>query len=868
MGSLTELLLATQDPSRCKQAQDQIFAAEKASVDQYFTALAQELAGSDKPAVARQLSGLLLKNGLFAKDAAKNAELKNRWFSLPDTCRNLVKEATTQALIAPEVDVGKAAAQVLAKIGTIEIPQGTWPGLVPLLLQHVTNQDPNNPRQHNCRQIALVTLGYLCEDLVLLQEQEGVSINDELSNHIMTAVVQGMRDVDASTKLEATRAFYHAVGLASRAFKNERERSFIMEVVLETCKFEGSELVQIAAFECLVQIAAQYYQYTDTYIEKFWMLLLHTVRTSPEKVAIPAMEFWSTICDEELYIEDLVAYGQAEGRRSLNIIQQVLPFLVPLLTETLTRQQDEEDDDTWNLAMAAGTCLGLVAQVVGDGCVDLVLAFVQQNFGNPDWKHREAAMLAYGSIMEGPTSEKMRPLVQSSYGSLVGLLNDQSVAVRDTIAWTLGRIAQFHPSIVPVQSLMPALVEKLRDVPRVASNTCWVVQVIAEAQTANATPGQAPMTTALSQFFPMLAEGLLAVAARPDAQERNLRMAAYNALSVLVTHSGNDCLGHMEKLMQEMLNHLANSFKCLDRECELQGYICGVLTALTQRLREKLLPAADRLMEECLKVFQAYQQVKGGAQVLQEEALLLAAAIANAVGANFERFMPHFAPYLKVGLENYEDTQVCVMATGVVGDLCRALEGKVITYCDVILQILYANLQNTVVDRRIKAAIMAAFGDIALAVTGDFEKYLAPVMVMLKEASATKKEHGPADNEDWIEYLNSLREGVLEAYTGIIHGLRDANKLHLFKEHVNTVIFLVKEITEDPSHSDSVMRAAVGVIGDLIMVFQQELTAHLGQAPFLVQLVEYASRCQDDRMQKTAQWLRGLLQKYAGGIQN
>lgn len=46
----------------------------------------------------------------------------------------------------------------------------------------------------------------------------------------------------------------------------------------------------------------------------------------------------------------------------------------------------------------------------------------------------------------------------------------------DTIAWTLGRIAQFHPAIVPVKQLMPLLCEKLRDVPRVSANICWNVQ--------------------------------------------------------------------------------------------------------------------------------------------------------------------------------------------------------------------------------------------------------------------------------------------------------------------------------------------------------------------------------------------------------
>ena len=46
--------------------------------------------------------------------------------ALPTNSRNLVKEATTTALVFPQVDVGKAAAQVLAKIGAIEIPPNEW----------------------------------------------------------------------------------------------------------------------------------------------------------------------------------------------------------------------------------------------------------------------------------------------------------------------------------------------------------------------------------------------------------------------------------------------------------------------------------------------------------------------------------------------------------------------------------------------------------------------------------------------------------------------------------------------------------------------------------------------------------------------
>lgn len=47
-----------------------------------------------------------------------------------------------------------------------------------------------------------------------------------------------------------------------------------------------------------------------------------------------------------------------------NFIKAVVPHLVPVLLQQLTKQEEgqEQDDTAWNLAMASGTCLGLLAR--------------------------------------------------------------------------------------------------------------------------------------------------------------------------------------------------------------------------------------------------------------------------------------------------------------------------------------------------------------------------------------------------------------------------------------------------------------------------------------------------------------------------
>ena len=50
-----------------------------------------------------------------------------------------------------------------------------------------------------------------------------------------------------------------------------------------------------------------------------------------------------------------------------------------MLLDQLTKQEPGQDRDEgiWNVSMAAGTCLGLVAQCVKDEIVSLVMPYVQ-----------------------------------------------------------------------------------------------------------------------------------------------------------------------------------------------------------------------------------------------------------------------------------------------------------------------------------------------------------------------------------------------------------------------------------------------------------------------------------------------------------
>lgn len=64
--------------------------------------------------------------------------------------------------------------------------------------------------------------------------------------------------------------------------------------------------------------------------------------------------------------------------------------------------------------------------------------------------------------------------------TLIELMKDPSVVVRDTTAWTVGRICELLPEAaindIYLAPLLQCLIEGLSAEPRVASNVCWVRQ--------------------------------------------------------------------------------------------------------------------------------------------------------------------------------------------------------------------------------------------------------------------------------------------------------------------------------------------------------------------------------------------------------
>ncbi|XP_058075079.1 importin subunit beta-1-like [Magnolia sinica] len=859
---ITQILLAAQSPDGNVRtaAEESLKQFQEQNLPIFLLSLSVELSNDEKAPESRRLAGIILKNSLDAKDSARKELLIQHWVAIDGTLRSQIKDLLLRTLGSSVHEARHTSSQVIAKIASIEIPRKEWPELIGCLLSNMTQQE----KPASLKQATLETLGYVCEEI------SSQDLEQDQVNSVLTAVVQGMTLANhpGDVRLAATKALYNALGFAQTNFENEMERNYIMKVVCETAVSKEAEIRQ-AAFECLVSISTIYYDKLEPYMQTLFNLTANAVKGDEEPVALQAIEFWSSICDEEIEVQE--EDEDSEGATHSHFIEKALPLLVPMLLEMLLKQEEDQDQDDsiWNLSMAGGTCLGLVAKTVGDAIVPLVMPFVEANILKTDWRSREAATFAFGSILEGPSVEVLSPLVNGGLGFLLTAMKDGNSHVKDTTAWTLGRIFEILHSPASGYSVITdtnlagvvqVLLESVKDTPNVAEKACGAIYYLAQGY-----EEAGSSSSVLSPHLPNIIAALVFAAERTDGNDSRLRASAYETLNEVVRCSNlseaSPIIAHllpviMKKLEQTMEIQIVSSDD-REKQGDLQALLCGVLQVIIQKLsasddtKHMILQAADQMMLLFLKVFACRSST------VHEEAMLAIGALAYATGEEFAKYMSEFYRYLEMGLQNFEEYQVCAISVGVVGDICRALDAKVLPYCDGIMTHLLKDLSNTLLHRSVKPPIFSCFGDIALAINEQFEKYLPYAMPMLQGA-AELCARLDAHDEEMVDYGNQLRCGIFEAYSGILQGFKNS-KADLMMPFASHLLQFIEAVFEDKQRDEAVTKAAVAVMGDLADTLGPNMKILFKDCTFHMEFLGECFESDDEQLKETASWTQGMI---------
>jgi importin subunit beta-1 len=208
------------------------------------------------------------------------------------------------------------------------------------------------------------------------------------------------------------------------------------------------------------------------------------------------------------------AESTTEIRPFFNFARIACREVVPVLLQVMTKQDEDAADDDYNVSRAAYQALQLYSQCVQNEIIQPVLTFVEDNIRSEDWRRRDAAVAAFGAIMDGPEHSVLDPLIKQALPVVIGMMEDSSVVVRDSTAFALGRICDLGPGAVDpdshLQPLISCLFNGLSSTPKIASSCCWALMNLTDRFTGE---GITP-TNPLSKHFQDSIKSLLAVTER------------------------------------------------------------------------------------------------------------------------------------------------------------------------------------------------------------------------------------------------------------------------------------------------------------------------------------------------------------------
>lgn len=809
LAQLLENTILSADQSLRIASETQLKKLSNENFLQYAGLLSSVLIDSNAKLEARILAALTLKNELVSKDSIKNQQFAQRWVTVidPPSKEQIKLNALNGLMSGTEPRVANASAQLIAAIANIELPRGEW---VDLLKTMVDNTNPS--QLENVKRASLLALGYICESA---DPQSQVLISS--SNNILIAIVQGAQSSETSTqvRLAALNALADSLVFIKNNMEREGERNYLMQVVCEATQAQDTS-IQTAAFGCLCKIMSLYYPFMKPYMEQaLYALTIATMKSIDDKVASMAVEFWSTICEEEIDIAYELTQFPQSPLQSYNFALASLKEVVPNLLNLLTRQNEDPEDDDWNVSMSAGACLQLFAQNCGNHVLEPVLQFVEQNITSDNWRNREASVMAFGSIMDGPDRTQRTYYIHQALPAILNLMNDPAVQVKETAAWCIGRVADLIVDAIEPQQNLPGVIQAcligLQDHPKVATNCSWTIINLVE-QLAEAKPSP------IYSYYPALVDALIKAANRPD-NEFNARASAFSALTTMVEYA-TDAVAEisasistfvMDKLGQTMSVE-ESQLNMEDRQSlqELQANVLTVLAAVIRKSPTSVESVADMLMDLFLKILD-----KKDSSYIEDDVFYAISALAASLGKNFEKYLETFSPYLVRAL-NQVDSQVSITAVGFVADISNSLEEDFNKYATAFMNVLGQMISADNARKELKPAVLSVFGDIASNIGSNFTPYLNEVMALCVAAQNTKPENGTLEA---LDYHIKVLESVLDAYVGTVAGLR-GNPEALFP-YVGTIFQFISLIGEDPQlyGEDSTARSAVGIIGDIAAMF-------------------------------------------------
>jgi importin subunit beta-1 len=369
------------------------------------------------------------------------------------------------------------------------------------------------------------------------------------------------------------------------------------------------------------------------------------------------------------------------------------PFLTlstSILLQCLSLQSQSEPNDDYGSAEAAAVGLQLLTEKSeddeesGEQFHSLVLPFIQSNITHDDWRKRDAAIMAFGTIIGTPLRQSQRNL--QLVRAMIPILltssqpNHTPALIRSSAVWAIGRLFQGNLSFLLSANISPTpllngLTNSLSDPnARVQEQTVSAIAHFGEAlpEDIRDSSVRAILSLLVGRLFQFTSPQ-----SNPNLDSK-VKFASYSALSCLIENNPLEDEQQAVMLLEEVIRRLQWALEHSIADLEP---LCGFLSSSFVSLSfGSLQPHADTLVNLLLRSL-PYTPSDGFI------------SLGRLISECPEAIQTHHAAILGAVIRRL-DSDPCQDSISLVGDICHSFLEGVTPYAHTLIPRLLAILHN------------------------------------------------------------------------------------------------------------------------------------------------------------------------------
>ncbi|KAJ1560150.1 hypothetical protein HK405_008051 [Cladochytrium tenue] len=309
-----------------------------------------------------------------------------------------------------------------------------------------------------------------------------VSDDDAQVRKTGTIVITGLVSADISHGPEALQVLLSLVDGANTNPEVAENLSVYLEGLYRRANDNTKEIVKHVC-QGLVFAVEEFPEPVQDRMKDIIMFMLRCCDSGDDQVAVEACEFWLAFAETDSFCDymdpylgddnDLMKMGPdkddahisdraedlapvfhaskshaneqvAEQKRMQKQAQKTQSGNADDDDDDLDLDDEDEDDDAseWTLRKCAAAALDVLANIYQETMLGYLLPILKESLSNPDWRVKEAGILALGAISEG-CIRGMEVHLPELVKFMLGCLTDPKPLVRSITCWTLGRYSSW-----------------------------------------------------------------------------------------------------------------------------------------------------------------------------------------------------------------------------------------------------------------------------------------------------------------------------------------------------------------------------------------------------------------------------------------